>query len=141
MAFGRILIAVDDTDVASHALTVGIELARAMSAKLALVHAVDVSAGNASDDPILVMEISRDGERDGRELLDALASRVGDDAETFLVRGDPSTAIVATADRWKADAIVLGTHRRTGFARMMLGSVAEGAMRAAHCPVLVVPAA
>lgn len=39
--------------------------------------------------------------------------------------------IIGEADRWHADLIVIGTHGRSGFSRLMLGSVAEGVVRLA----------
>lgn len=55
----------------------------------------------------------------------------------FVVEGDPVTEILARAK--KADLVVLGTHGRSGFERLMLGSVAEKVLRKASCPVLTVP--
>lgn len=55
--------------------------------------------------------------------------------------GDPAREIAAEAREWDAGLLVLGTHARTGAARVLLGSVAEGALRSARCSVLVVPAA
>jgi nucleotide-binding universal stress UspA family protein len=55
-------------------------------------------------------------------------------------RGDPAAEIVAYADEWDADVIVLGTHARRGFQRLVLGSIAEAVLREAKRPVLVVPA-
>lgn len=55
--------------------------------------------------------------------------------------GDPAREIAAEAREWDADLLVLGTHARSGAARVLLGSVAEGALRSARCSVLVVPAA
>jgi nucleotide-binding universal stress UspA family protein len=54
--------------------------------------------------------------------------------------GEPSREIAAEAREWDADLLVLGTHGRTGAARVLLGSVAEGVLRAARCSVLVIPA-
>ncbi|HEX7241959.1 MAG TPA: universal stress protein [Longimicrobiaceae bacterium] len=53
--------------------------------------------------------------------------------------GDPAREIVSEAAAWDADLIVVGTHGRTGAARILLGSVAEGALRSALCSVLVIP--
>ena len=47
--------------------------------------------------------------------------------------------IVAQADRISSDLIVLGTHGRSGFQRLVLGSVAEKVLRTARQPVLTVP--
>lgn len=49
-------------------------------------------------------------------------------------------AIVQLASRIGADLIVIGTHNRKGIERLLLGSVAEGTVRNALCPVLVMPA-
>jgi len=49
-------------------------------------------------------------------------------------------AIVELASQLGADLIVIGTHNRKGFERLLLGSVAEGTVRNAQCPVLVIPA-
>ena len=47
-------------------------------------------------------------------------------------------AIIEEAKRWPADLIVIGTHGRHGFNRLFLGSVAEGVIRLAVKPVLVI---
>lgn len=53
--------------------------------------------------------------------------------------GYPREEIVATLKERKADLAVLGTHGRSGFERLMLGSVAAGVLRSASCNLLVVP--
>ena len=57
-----------------------------------------------------------------------------------LVEGDPATEILAMADQVNADLIVLGTHGRTGLARLLMGSVAEVVSRKASTPVLLAKA-
>jgi nucleotide-binding universal stress UspA family protein len=53
-----------------------------------------------------------------------------------MLTGDPANAIVKLADEEHVDMIVLGTHGRTGLARLLMGSVAEAIVRRANCPVL-----
>lgn len=55
--------------------------------------------------------------------------------------GEPAKEIVAEAEEWGADLLVLGTHGRTGASRFLIGSVAESVMRGAPCDVLVIPRA
>jgi nucleotide-binding universal stress UspA family protein len=55
--------------------------------------------------------------------------------EHRLLAGDPASAIVELAEQENADLIVLGTHGRTGLARLLMGSVAEAIVRRAPCPV------
>lgn len=50
----------------------------------------------------------------------------------------PSEEITRLASELDADLIVVGTHGRRGLSRLLLGSVAEGTVRLAPCPVLVV---
>jgi nucleotide-binding universal stress UspA family protein len=57
---------------------------------------------------------------------------------TMTEMGTPQHAIVETARRIQADIIVIGTHGRTGFKHVLLGSVAEKVVRTAPCPVLTV---
>ena len=57
--------------------------------------------------------------------------------EPKAAEGDPAREILAEADA--ADVIVMGTHGRSGFDRLMLGSVTEKVMRKARCSLLTVP--
>lgn len=52
--------------------------------------------------------------------------------------GNPEEVIIRTAEKGAFDAIVLGTHGRTGRARSLAGSVAESTVRLAACPVITV---
>jgi nucleotide-binding universal stress UspA family protein len=54
--------------------------------------------------------------------------------------GDPSRAIIAEAEDWDADLLVLGTHSRVGAKRWFFGSVAEACLRGATRTALVIPA-
>ena len=51
--------------------------------------------------------------------------------------GDPGHEIANYAEQIGADLIVLPSHGRTGWTRLLIGSVAERVVRLAHCPVLV----
>jgi quercetin dioxygenase-like cupin family protein len=55
-----------------------------------------------------------------------------------VAEGDPAEEILRLAETLRCDVIVMGTHGRTGLGRFLTGSVAEGVLRKALCPVLVV---
>jgi Universal stress protein family len=59
--------------------------------------------------------------------------------DTSAVAGFCPDAIYQAAANEDVDLIVLSTHGRTGLRRAFMGSVAEGTVRHAACPVLVVP--
>lgn len=65
------------------------------------------------------------------------ARAAGIPVEVAVAEGEPVHEIVGQANR--ADLVVLGTHGRGGFERLMLGSVAEKVLRKSPCPVLTVP--
>jgi len=58
--------------------------------------------------------------------------------ERVVETGDAALTICQVAERLDADVIVVGSHGRTGLARLFLGSVSEHVVRHAHCPVLVI---
>jgi nucleotide-binding universal stress UspA family protein len=55
-----------------------------------------------------------------------------------VVHGTPLDAIVSRQATGGFDLVVMGTHGRTGLSHLLLGSVAEGVVRRAACPVLTV---
>lgn len=70
---------------------------------------------------------------DGRALLE----RPGVDVETEVRRGDPARELIAAADAWNADLVVVGSRGLTGLERVLLGSVAANVARHCRRPVLV----
>jgi nucleotide-binding universal stress UspA family protein len=58
--------------------------------------------------------------------------------EARVLQGDPREAIVEAAKIENADLVVLGSHGRTGLAKLVMGSVADHIVAHAHCNVLVV---
>jgi len=67
-------------------------------------------------------------------------ARLGSPVVSHLFIGAAADGLVELASELGADLILIGTHNRTGFGRLFLGSVAEGTVRKARCPVLVIPA-
>jgi nucleotide-binding universal stress UspA family protein len=77
-----------------------------------------------------LVEVQRSLPDDGRPIVDRLTTHLG--------ISDPREAIAQLASDLDADLVVIGTHGRRGVSRFLLGSVAEGVVRIAPCPVLVV---
>jgi universal stress protein A len=64
--------------------------------------------------------------------------RNGLEAEGLCLSGDPLEVLLSHAAQWRADVIAVGTQGKGGLARLLPGSVAEGLLRRAGCPVLIV---
>jgi nucleotide-binding universal stress UspA family protein len=142
VAFRAILIAIDNEPVAAHAADVGAELARALGAQLALVHVVDSALGYPADTGIPPNELIASAKEEAKRLVGDFRRRLPPPATAleFIEAGNPAEAIVRAAKEWPADLVVIGSHGRGGLKRALVGSVAEGVMRHAPCPVLVVRA-
>ena len=137
----RILIAVDGSSAAAVAARVGLELASEHHAHLAFVlvaPAVDViPAGGFGLTSALSHELTAADQKPLDDAL-ALAAEIGVDARARLLRGDPVDEIVAFADAFDADLIVVGSRGHGALASALLGSVSRGILGETRRPVLVV---
>lgn len=143
--FKRILLAVDGSDTAEQGLLEAINLAMENRARLRIVHVVDLVNLNLGLE-IPIPDISDAVTASGREILrkaEAVAKSAGVPVETQLLEIDTlgrrvPEMIVADAETWPADLIVICTHGRSGLSHLFLGSVAEGVVRVATKPVLLI---
>ncbi len=140
----KVLVACDFSSLGRGALAYGAELAQETDAELILVHVAepispDLPPG-AKPTPARMRELLAD--RNG-SIRDQLAEDMAVAAKDFtnwsdvVADGEPADTIARVAMERNCDLIVLGSHGRSGVQRLLLGSVAEGVMRRAHCPVLV----
>lgn len=136
--FRRILSPVDFDDNSFAALEVAAQMARENDGTVILFHVVPMIIPPTGM-PIYV-DIYKGQEETAKEKLRQLASKRlhGIKYELLIHVGEPASAIIRTAKRSAADVIVMATHGRRGFSRIMLGSVAELVLREAPCPVLCV---
>ncbi len=143
MKFRRILAPTDFSPLSERGVAEGASLARSFGAELVLLHVVEpaVIAGDLYGASAMATVIE---ELQGTARL-ALARAVAkmkkrrQRCRGVVANGGAATTIVDTAARLRADLIVLATHGRSGFSRLLLGSVAERVVRTAACPVLTLP--
>jgi nucleotide-binding universal stress UspA family protein len=141
--FESILIPTDGSSTSDKAIEKGLELARLANARVTFLHVLEnpLVSGYATPEAMpyaaqLYQDLRTSGEQILGEAL-AKAEAQGVPATTRLVEDtDPVKAIVEASK--EHDAVVMGTHGRRGFNRWMFGSVAEGALRRADKPFLMV---
>ena len=144
--YRRILVPVDGSTASNAGREHAIGLARTEGARLRFVNVVDESLGLGSAD-IGVVDMS-DLLRSVRELGEksvaeaaSLANKKGVRADISLLPSGgrrASDVILDEARKWRADLIVMGTHGRRGFNRLLLGSDAERVLRDTPVPLLLV---
>jgi nucleotide-binding universal stress UspA family protein len=135
-----ILVPTDFSDTAEVALDYAVELAAKLDARVHLLHCVDldVLGGEISLGltPAMIAELVERNQAALGKLVDSRKAKVAF-APVRVDLGDARAHIDQEARRIGADLIVMGTHGRRGFKRLLLGSVAESVMRIAPCPVLL----
>jgi nucleotide-binding universal stress UspA family protein len=140
-----IVLATDGSAGASAAAEEAFQLAAECQASLLVVTVWDrphVGVGYAPL-PVVVDAGATPADR-ARRIAEAVAARAraaGVEGEPVVRRGFPVDEICAVAQERNAQAIVIGFHHWGRVRRALHGSVANGVLRAASCPVLVVPAA
>jgi nucleotide-binding universal stress UspA family protein len=136
----NILVATDFSAGATSALDYAVDLASRLDARVHLVHAVMVSSSGYENgvDVALMIDSAYEGSVKALERL--VAERSGRCAfgPIHVEVGDARAQIEIAVAKTRADLIVMGTHGRRGFKRLVLGSVAEAVVRHAPCPVLLV---
>ncbi len=136
--FKSILVAVDGSDSNSVAVNTAVTLAKEQGAKLTALSVFDPGGyGNLA----AVKEVTDEVDYMKQVCSNCLryvieqAEAAGIEFEAKTVAGNPAEKIVEMSSQY--DLVVCGTLGRTGFSRIVMGSVAEKVVRLAECPVLV----
>jgi nucleotide-binding universal stress UspA family protein len=146
--YKQIFVAIDNSSTAQKALDEAIDLAAKLGAGLCIGTALDEAPvsqhGMGLGSYIDVDKVKQEMRDAGNALLDravAKAKEAGCDPYRILIESDEkrlSDLIIQAATQWNADLIVMGTHGRRGFERMLVGSVAEHMIRTATTTLLLV---
>ncbi len=137
-----ILVPVDFSPHSEAALDQAMDLAKALGAKIHLLHSYAVPVRGVMPYDFAIPDGVWDGVHNAAESkLEEIRQKVaseGLEASTEVSAALPSEAILAAAGELGADLIVMGTRGHTGLKHVLLGSVAERTLRLAPCSVLTV---
>jgi len=132
----RLTVAVDGTSRCDAALDWAADEADLLQGRLTVVH-VWAYPYAASVEPSEARDLTRvDAALHLEQAVAKVRARTGADVEGILVEGDGPAEVAASA--FSADLVVLGTHRRRTFGLVPIGSVADGVIARATCPVVTV---
>jgi nucleotide-binding universal stress UspA family protein len=147
----QILIALDYEPSAQKIAETGVALAKAMNAKVTLIHVVANPAYYSSLDYSPIMGFSGFGITDlanayvelqkaAQDFLDKSKEHLGDDSiKTIIKEGESSEAILAAAKEIHADIIVIGSHSRRGLDKILMGGITEKVLHHTSIPLFIVP--
>ncbi len=137
-----ILCPTDFSDLSRRALAHGTALARWYEARLTVLYvssfAPSVAGFPPMVSPITLEPLSRERLLEELHAFAEPASAAGVKTDFAIREGPAAAEIVEQARLSAADLVVMGTHGRGGFERLVLGSVTEKVLRKAPCPVLTV---
>ena len=142
--YKRILVPIDGSATSDRALQEAIKLIDAQPAQLRLVHVIDDLQYLDSEGYVDYAELRKLTRKIGERMLakaEEIARQADITVDTSLLEANGeriARVIDAEAISWSADLIVIGTHGRSGFSHLLFGSVAEGIVRGASVPVLLV---
>lgn len=146
--YRHIFVAVDESPTSENALDEAIHLAKSVGALLEIVHVIDQQVLHVFHEggvkTVTTRELERALEGGGKDILsqaEEKAREAGVDFRTRLARGrgDPVDELIAQAlEDSGADLLIVGSHGRRGFRRLLLGSVAENLARKVSIPMMIV---
>jgi nucleotide-binding universal stress UspA family protein len=151
MIMKKVLIALDYDPSAEMVAQLGYEVARAMKAAVLLLHVVNEPSYYESSaySPIMgfvgfsapdILEIDRGLYNEAQRFLDESKKHLGDDRiETVVLEGDFTEAIESIIENSQADLLVMGTHKRSGIEKLLVGNMAEKILNRIKIPLLAVP--
>jgi nucleotide-binding universal stress UspA family protein len=142
----EILVPIDFSETTASVLDVAERMARAFGSALRLLHVAspDISYAGFDASPREVRDRQAEELREEHRRLIGMAEALGGrgvPAKALLLEGVPDEEIVAQAKAHDVEFIVMGSHGRSALMQALVGSVSEGVIRHAPCPVTVVPRA
>jgi nucleotide-binding universal stress UspA family protein len=138
----KICCAVDFAETSRVAMGTAADVAKRFEGELTVLHVLVSPPPGDTDILVSSRGLAAVEAEKAEELLDAwradAEARAGRPVRSRVLWGDAAAEILRHAGEERCDLVVVGTHGRTGVARLVLGSVAERVARRSPCPVLVV---
>ncbi len=149
----KILIALDYNPSAQKVAETGHKLAKAMNARIILLHVTSdatyysslnyspiMGFGGFSSVDTIQANTAEELKKVAQDYLDKSKQHLGDEKiQTVVKKGDYGETILNTAKELKVDIIVMGTHSRRGLEKILVGSVVENVLHHSLIPLFIIP--
>lgn len=148
IAMKTIVVAVDFSNATTGVLAMASRMASAFGAQLRLLHVVEpepsyTAYGFTPDEFPALHAYQEEAKKRAARKMEELLAQVSPglpNASTEILEGAPLHTLLDYVKEIGADLVVLGSHGHGVIASLLLGSVAEGMVRKAAVPTLIVPA-
>jgi len=144
MTFKNILVPYDGSKCSDHAFNVALDIAKKYNSKITIVACLErdfrtpwYGPDSRVSDALLKKQKNAVDKNFSRLEEHAKKAKVSISSKILVIQSIVKSLLSFTTSN-RVDLIVMGSHGRTGFDRLLLGSVANGITQRAHCPVLVV---
>lgn len=139
MSFKNILVPTDGSEYTKAAIGTAVDLAKTLGSKITAAYVLDqtVFVNMPMDSAVMntYTLLKKEGEN-AVSYVEELCQKNGVECETVIGEGSPVKFIIEASNKY--DLIIMGTLGRTGFSKLMMGSVAERVVRYSNCPVMVI---
>jgi len=138
MLYDKILVAVDGSDPSRCALSEAIRIAKVTGGTITLIHVYPLEPSQQLISA--TQQLNKYLKDNGKTVLANAEKTVeaeGLKADGLLIEGDAAEQIVKTASEGKFDLIVIGARGLSKLSGLILGSVSQGVVKNAPCPVLI----
>ena len=148
--FSKILVAIDGSEISMKAAVYAIDIVKKNRSQLIVLTVLEISTPRRISSsfitaPTYGLKELEEKRKEAQQWLDKFKKLAAKENNVKLkseIIEDPisrvGSAIVTYAERENVDLIVIGSRGRTGFKKMLLGSVASDVVTYAHCPVMIV---
>ncbi len=135
-----IVVPIDFSTASVQALDYAIQIANRFGSAIQLINGIDDAAATSIYTDVRNM-MRTVAERKLQDLIDEKQDALDNDAniQYGIIRGETVNGICDYAKDCKADLIIMGTQGASGLKEIFIGSVAQGVINSAECPVLVIP--
>jgi nucleotide-binding universal stress UspA family protein len=141
----NILVPVDFSDITAQVVETARKFSAAFQGRVVLLNVAEPEpdfVGFEAGPPTVRVAVARDFKAE-RQRLDELKNQLaagGSEVTALHIQGPIVEKILYEAGEQKADLIIIGSHGHGAFYDLLVGSVTQGVIKGAHCPVVVVPA-
>ncbi|AKB36280.1 Universal stress protein [Methanosarcina siciliae C2J] len=139
--YRNIVIASDGSENSRRAISCGIEIAKLSGATIHALYVVDTPSVISEDwtaGKEAIREMMMNSGKKVMSKIKKIIEESGVEVKEVLLEGYPANEIINFAENNNMDLIVMGTLGKTGFERLLMGSVAEKVVRHSNVPVVVV---